>query len=144
MAARHLWNTTLEVADSDVQDSAIVVGKNTQSISIVTNNDNNNHVSAQIEGMLAGVVCTVNSIQIQNEKTNEELVAKLRAESHQLADRTTEQLQQEITKIKEAICQLREETRNADTNKQMEKEIVRTLSDSINPTVSLKKFHLPY
>jgi hypothetical protein len=56
-----------------VQDSAITVGKNTQSISIVTNNGNDNHMSVQIEGMLVGVVCTLNSIQSQNEKANEEL-----------------------------------------------------------------------
>jgi hypothetical protein len=61
------------VADGDVQDSAITVGKNTQSNSIVRNNDNDNHMSAQIEDMLAGVLCTVNSIQSQNEKANEEL-----------------------------------------------------------------------
>jgi hypothetical protein len=35
MAALHLQNTTLEVADSDVQDY-IVVGKSTQSISVET------------------------------------------------------------------------------------------------------------
>jgi len=70
MAARHLRNTTLEVAESDVQDSAFVVGKNIRSISIVTNNDNNNHMSAQIQGMLGGVLCTLNGIQSQNEKAN--------------------------------------------------------------------------
>jgi predicted nuclease of predicted toxin-antitoxin system len=72
MAARYLRNTTLGVAESDVQDSAIVVGKNIQSILIVTNNDNNNHMSAQIQGMLCGVSCTLNSIQSQNKKANEE------------------------------------------------------------------------
>jgi hypothetical protein len=34
------------------------------------------------------------------------------AENHKLADGLTEQLQHEITKVIEAICQLREETRH--------------------------------
>jgi hypothetical protein len=67
MAARHLRNRTLEVADSDVQDSAIVVVKGNQTISIITNNDNDSHMSAQIQDMLAGVLSTLNSIQSQNE-----------------------------------------------------------------------------
>jgi len=33
------------------------------------------------------------------------------AENQKLADRLTEQLQHEITKVTEAVCQLREETR---------------------------------
>ena len=117
MAARHLPNTTLEVADSDAQDSAIVVGKNTQNVSIETNNYNDSYTSAQIQGMLAGVLCTLDSVQSQNEKANEELVAKQMAESHKLADGQTEQLHQEITKGTEAICQLTEGRRKRDTNK---------------------------
>jgi UDP-N-acetylmuramate-alanine ligase len=122
MAARHLRNRTLEVADSDVQDSAIVVGKDNQTISIITNNDNDNHMSAQTQDMLAGVLCALNSIQSQNEETNEELVAKLMAESHKLADRLTEQLQNEINKVTEALCQLREETIQTDTNKEINRK----------------------
>ena len=38
MAARHLRNKTLEVSDSDVQDSAVVIGEDTQSICVLTNN----------------------------------------------------------------------------------------------------------
>ena len=118
MAARHLRNRTLEVADSDVQDSAIVVGKGNQTLSIVTNNDKDNHMSAQIQRMLAGVLCTLNSIESQNEKANNELGTKLMAESLNLADRLTEKLHHEITKVTEAICQLREETRKT-RNKQI-------------------------
>jgi DNA-binding ferritin-like protein len=44
------------------------------------------------------------------------------AESHQLTERLTEQLQQEITKVTEAICQLGKETRKSDTNKQINKK----------------------
>ena len=65
-------NTTLEVADSDVRDSAIVIGKNTKGTSTVTNNDSDNGMAAQIQGMLAGVLSTLYSIQSQNEKANEE------------------------------------------------------------------------
>jgi len=86
MAARHLRNTTLQVADSDVQDSTIALGKNTKSISIVTNNDNDSYMSAQIQGMLGGVLSTPNTVQIQNDKANEALGAKLMGESHKLAD----------------------------------------------------------
>jgi len=39
------------------------------------------------------------------------------AESHKLADRLTKQLQHEITKVTEAICRLRKETRKRHTNK---------------------------
>ena len=92
MAARHLQNTTLEVADCDVQESAIVVGKNTQSISILTNNDNYNRTSAQIQGMLGGDLCALNGIQSRKWKRNEELSAKLMAESDKLADKKTEKL----------------------------------------------------
>jgi hypothetical protein len=67
--------------------------------------------------MLGGVLCTLNGIQSQNEKTNEELSAELIAESHKLADRRTEKLHHEITKVTEAICQLREGIRKPDTNK---------------------------
>ena len=54
----------------------------------------------------------MNNIQSQNAKANEELGAKLMTENQTLADRLTEQLQHEITKVTEAICQLREETRH--------------------------------
>ena len=53
----------------------------------------------------------LNNIQSQNEKANDELGAKLLAENQKLADRLTEQIQYEITKVTEAICQLREEKR---------------------------------
>jgi len=43
MAARYFRNSTLEVAESEVHYSAILVGKNTQSISVVTNNDRDSH-----------------------------------------------------------------------------------------------------
>jgi hypothetical protein len=64
--------------------------------------------------MLADVLNTLSYIQSQNAKANEESGAKLMAESLKLADRLTEQLQlqHEITKVTEAICQLREETRH--------------------------------
>ena len=76
LTALHLRNKTLEVCDSDVQDSATVIDKHTQSISIVTNNNNDSHVSAQIQGMLADVLNTLTSIQNQNAKSNEELGEK--------------------------------------------------------------------
>ena len=44
----HLRNETLEVTNSDVQDSATVTGEDTPSTFIVTNNDNDSHGSAQI------------------------------------------------------------------------------------------------
>ena len=112
MAARHLRNKALEVTDSDVQGSSTVMGKDTQSISIVTNSDNDSHWSDKIQDMLADVLSTLSSIQSQHAKANEELGAKLMAESQKLADRLTEQLQHEITKVTEVICQLREETRH--------------------------------
>jgi hypothetical protein len=61
--------------------------------------------------MLADVTSTLNSIQSQNAKANEELGAKLTAGNQKLADRLTEQLQREITDVTEVICQLRDETR---------------------------------
>jgi hypothetical protein len=61
--------------------------------------------------MLADVISTLNSIQSQNTKGNEELGAKLMAENQKIADRLTAQLQHEITKVTEAIGKLREETR---------------------------------
>jgi ElaB/YqjD/DUF883 family membrane-anchored ribosome-binding protein len=109
MAARHLRDET-EVTDSDEQESTTVSGQDTQSIVIVTNNDI--HGSVQIQDMLADVLSTLNSIQSQNAKANEELGAKLMAENQKLADRLTEQLHNEISKVTEAISQLREETRH--------------------------------
>jgi len=53
IAARHLWNETLEVTNSEVQDSATVIGENTPSVFIVTNTNNYSHRSAQIQDMLA-------------------------------------------------------------------------------------------
>ena len=45
MDARYLRNETLEITNSDVQDSATVIGEDTPSIFILTNNDNDNHES---------------------------------------------------------------------------------------------------
>jgi len=112
MDARHLRNKTLEVTNSDVQYSATVIGEDNPSIFIVTKNDNDSHGSAQIQDMLADVLSILNNIQSQNAKANEELGAKLMAENQKLVDRLTEQLQHKITKVTEAICQLREETRH--------------------------------
>jgi ribosomal protein L9 len=110
MGARHLQNETSEVTDSDVQDYATVIGQGTQSIFLVTNNDNDIHGSVQIQDILADVLSPVNSTKSQNTRANE-LVAKLMAEDRKLADRLTKQLQHEITKLIDAIGQLREETR---------------------------------
>jgi len=44
MDAHHLHRGTSEVTNSDVQDSATVIGEDTPSIFVVTNNDNDNHV----------------------------------------------------------------------------------------------------
>jgi len=55
MDTRHLRNETLEVTNTDVQYSATVIGEDTPSIFIVTNNDNNSHGSAQIWDILADV-----------------------------------------------------------------------------------------
>jgi hypothetical protein len=87
-------------------------GHDAQRIFLVTNNDNDIHGSVQIQDMLADVLSTLNSIQSQNAKANEELGAKLMAENQKLADRLTEQLHNEISKVTEAIGQLREETRH--------------------------------
>jgi hypothetical protein len=73
-AARYLRNETLEVTDSDLQDSATVIGQDTQSIFIVTKNDNDIHGSVQIQDMLADVLSTLKSIQNQNTKANEEFM----------------------------------------------------------------------
>jgi len=104
-----LRNKTLEVSDSDVQDFATVTGKVAPSISKVTNNYNDRHGPAQIQGRLADVLNILKSIQRQNAKANEELVAKLMAENQKLADRQREQLQHEVTKVPEAIFQFRTE-----------------------------------
>jgi len=53
MDANHLRNETLKVTYSDVQDSATVIGEDTSSIFIVTNNDKDSHGSAQIQDMFA-------------------------------------------------------------------------------------------
>jgi len=53
MEARHLENDTFEVTNSDMQDSATVIGEDTPGIFIVTNNDNDSHGSTQIQDMLA-------------------------------------------------------------------------------------------
>jgi hypothetical protein len=112
MDAHHLRNKTLEVINSDRQDSATVIGEDTPHIFIVANNDNNSHGSAQIQDMLADVLSTLYNIQSQKAKANEEVGAKLMAENHKLSDRLTEQLQHKITKVIEVICQFREETRH--------------------------------
>jgi len=62
MADRHLWNRTLEVKDSGLQDSSAVIGKDTQSISIVTNSDSDSNWSDKIQGMLANILSTLSSI----------------------------------------------------------------------------------
>jgi hypothetical protein len=103
MATRHLRDEKLEVTDSDVHDSATVTGQDTQRIFLVTNNDTNIHGSVQIQDMLAGVLIILSRIQSQNVKANEELGAKLMAENQKLADRLTEQLHNEISKVTEAI-----------------------------------------
>jgi len=45
----------------------------------------------------------LNNIQSQNAKANEELGVKIMAENQKLAERLTEQLQHEITKVTEAV-----------------------------------------
>ena len=76
------------MTNSDMQDSATVIGEDTPGIFIVTNNDNDGHRSTQIQDMLADVLSTLNNIQNQNAKANE-LGAKLMAENKKLADRLT-------------------------------------------------------
>jgi hypothetical protein len=61
MSARHLGDERLEVTDSDVQDSATVIGQESQSIFLVSNNDIDIHESVQIEDMLADVLSTLSS-----------------------------------------------------------------------------------
>jgi hypothetical protein len=85
-----LRNETFEVTNSDVQDSATVIGGDTPGIFTVTNDDNDSHGSAWIQDMLADVLSTLNSIQSQNAKANEELGAKLMAENQKSVDRLTE------------------------------------------------------
>jgi hypothetical protein len=104
MAACHLRKRTLEVADNDVNDgarqevydSAVVVGKDT--LAVVTNNDNDSLRPAHIEDMLPNVLCALSCSQSPNEKANE-LGANLMTENRKLADRLTEKLQHEITKV---------------------------------------------
>jgi hypothetical protein len=112
MDAHHLENEKCEVTNSDMQDSATVIGEDTPGIFIVTNNDNDSPGSTQIQDILADVQSTLNNIQNQNAKANEELGAKLMAENQKLADRLTEQLKHEISTVTVAICQLREEIRH--------------------------------
>ena len=133
MDAHHLRNETLEVTNSDLQDSATVLDEGTPSVFIVANNDNDSHGSAQIQDMLADVLSTLNNIQSQNAKANEELGAKLMVENQKLADRLTEQVQHEITKVTEAICQLREETRR---EIQSVRDDLNKLSTSVDERVS--------
>jgi len=112
MDARHLEKKG-EVTNRDMQDSATVIGEDTACIFIVTNNDNDSHGSAQIQDMLADVMSTLNNIQSQNAKGNEELGAKLMAENPKLADRLTQQLQHEISKIRGYLSvERRNKTRN--------------------------------
>jgi hypothetical protein len=47
MDAHHLRNEMFEVTNTDVQDSATVIGEDTPGIFIVTNNDNDSQGSAQ-------------------------------------------------------------------------------------------------
>jgi len=70
-----------------VQDSVTVIGEDTPSIFIVVNNDNDSHRPAQIQDMLADILCTLNNIQIQNAKANKELAVKLMAKNQKLADK---------------------------------------------------------
>jgi regulator of replication initiation timing len=53
--------------------------------------------------MLADVLSNLRNIKEQNEKANEELAAKLMAENEKLAYRLSEKVQQEITKVTQAI-----------------------------------------
>jgi hypothetical protein len=76
-----------------MQDSDTLIGRDTQSISIVTSDDNNSHVSAQIPDMLAEFLSTLSVIKGQNAKANWQLGVKLTAENRELADTLTEQLQ---------------------------------------------------
>jgi hypothetical protein len=78
----------------------------------VPNSVNENHVSAEKQGKLVGDLSNLLSIQCQKTNENEELNTKLIAENQKLADRLTEQLQHEITKITDAIWQLKGETRH--------------------------------
>jgi len=89
MDAHHLRNETSEVTNSDMQDSATVIGEDTPSIFIAANNDKGSHGSAQIQDMLASVLSTLNNIQSQNAKANKELGAKLMPENQKLVDRLT-------------------------------------------------------
>jgi ElaB/YqjD/DUF883 family membrane-anchored ribosome-binding protein len=116
-----------------MQDSATAIGEDTPGIFIATNNDKDSHGSAQIQDMLADVLSTLNSIQSQKTKANEELGAKLMAENQKLADRLTEKLQHEITEVIEAICQLREETRH---EIQSIRDDLNKLSTSVDERVS--------
>jgi hypothetical protein len=68
MAAPYLRDRKLEVANSDMQDSAFVVVRDTRSIYVVTDNDKDSRMSAQIQGMLAGFLSTLSRIQSHNAK----------------------------------------------------------------------------
>jgi hypothetical protein len=52
------------------------------SISVI-NNNNDSHMSAQIQGMLADVLSTLSSIQSQKAKANENLGAKVMKETRE-------------------------------------------------------------
>jgi ElaB/YqjD/DUF883 family membrane-anchored ribosome-binding protein len=89
----------------------------------------------------------LNNIQNQNAKANEELGAKLMAENQKLADRLTEQLQHEISKVTVAICQLREETRseiqsNRDDLTKLSASVDERVARHINLPQSLTIFYI--
>ena len=124
----HHDNVAAQATNSDVRDSATAIGEDIPSIFIVTNSDNDSHGSAHIQDTFANVLSILNNIQSQNAKANELCWTSGRRTA--TVDRLTEQLQHEITKETEAICQLREETRHQILR------LINELSSSVDERVS--------
>jgi uncharacterized protein YdcH (DUF465 family) len=96
---------------SEMEESVVLGDNKAQNSLVVTNDKKYSETSARIQGMLADVLSNLSSIQSQNTKANKEFAAKLMAENQKLEDRLTEKLQNEITKVTEAISHLRKEYR---------------------------------
>jgi hypothetical protein len=68
MDAHNFRNETLELTNSNVLDSATVTYEDTQSIFIVTSNDNDSHGSAQVQDVLADVLSSLNNIYSKSKR----------------------------------------------------------------------------
>jgi hypothetical protein len=125
---------TSAVSPLERQDPVSLGDTDTLNSSIVTNSKNDSLMSAQIQVLLADVLSNLRNIKEQNEKANKELAANLMAENEKLADRLSEKVQQEITKVTQAICQLREETKG---EIQLVRDEFDKLSNSVDERIAI-------